>query len=64
MPSASTSPYSPAGVSMSLRATPVDPFQPFVQWQAQLAATPFWKREWSNGMGERVLANTPLAEGD
>lgn len=23
---------------------------------------PFWKREWSSGMGEWVLANTPLTE--
>jgi molybdopterin synthase catalytic subunit len=23
---------------------------------------PFWKREWSSGMGEWVLGNTPLAE--
>jgi molybdopterin synthase catalytic subunit len=23
---------------------------------------PFWKREWSNGLGEWVLGNTPLAE--
>jgi len=23
---------------------------------------PFWKREWSSGVGEWVLANTPLAE--
>jgi molybdopterin synthase catalytic subunit len=24
--------------------------------------TPFWKREWSSGVGEWLLGNTPLAE--
>ena len=38
MPTSTTS--SAAGVSVSLHADPIDPFQQVDQWQAQLAATP------------------------
>jgi molybdopterin synthase catalytic subunit len=40
MPSATPSPSSAAGVSVSLHTDPIDPCQQLDQWQAQLAANP------------------------